>query len=196
MTKSPRHIGKRHPHRESRSRSAGSDERRTKRILRRKRLERGFRWFLTLGLTHQKIADRLGLPRRVVSRYINKRQARKRLRQSSSRIAKRRRLNSFFQLPKRVSPEVIRQSNPALYASVLISLTARQRQTFLYYFERGLKAPEVAGLYKVSRSAVTRQIARIRKAFRRLGLPEPKHCAQGRKTTRLRSLSAWSSDSY
>lgn len=159
-------------------------------------MARVFRLFLTRELTHQQIADELGLARRTVSHYIKLRQAAHRLSQSRKAITNRRALNQYFRLPRRVAPTSIRRSNPGLYTSVMIQLTARQRQTFQLYFEEGLKAPEIAQQLGVGRSAITRQITRIRKAFRRVGLPDPKHAAEGRKRTRLRSLSSWSSDSY
>lgn len=103
---------------------------------------------------------------------------------------------------RRADGRILAKVCPEQFAMVVASFSPVQRQIYHDYFVSGYNAREIAEMDRVSRSAVTRCIIRIRKIFERAGLPPPTHIAEGRRHdgprphVRCISLSYLNSDTY
>lgn len=151
--------------------------------------------YLRACLTPEQIGLNLGVSRRTAARYV------------SQALASLRNEIDLKPVPtneqiERSRPGMIEGTNRREYLGVLATLTQPQRKTYRDYFLVGFNAREISEVEGLSRPAITRRITRIRRVFRKAGLPEPKHVAEGRRhegdcvRTKLYSLSALASDTY
>jgi DNA-binding transcriptional regulator LsrR (DeoR family) len=85
----------------------------------------------------------------------------------------------------RAKPEDLYNHHSHTVGTIFSSLTSAQRRVYTLYFEKGLNAREISELECKSRSAITRRVSRIRARFIEIGLPAPRHVAEGRRQAAL-----------
>jgi transposase len=136
--------------------------------------------FLTVTRSYDHIAKQIKVSTRTVQRYLKTE-----LTRIESCLPSP---SGADQCQSRLSHWNLEQEYGVRHSFVLAKLTRRQRLTYDDYFIAGYNAREIAALDRMSRSAITRRIERIRRVFRNAGLPEPAHVSEGRRHARQISL--------